>query len=74
MLKTYHVHENPRPHERSPSFPGVDSGCRWHVQTIHRGPDWEGGCVRFGTCSRLRLWLYIAWLRMGGYRRDERKW
>jgi len=74
MKKTYHVHINPNPHHRSPSFPMTESGPRFNVQRIHRGNMEEWGTVDFNCDSRLRLWLYLLWLRLRGYRRDERKW
>jgi hypothetical protein len=67
--KTYHTHVNLKPH--FPSKNESNTGCKYHVQRIHRGKDWRSGIIDFGTCSRLKLWMYLLWLKLHGYRKDK---
>jgi len=69
--KTYHVHVNPNPHEKGM---GADSGCKYNVQKIKTGKNWRYGVVDFGTCSRIKLWFYLRWLNLHGFRKDKEKW
>lgn len=88
IVKTYRVHVNPAPHtddfyfhpakqrrchETAPNWRG-DNGHRYNVQRIRRKKGWESGVTDFGTCSKLRLYLYLLYLRLMGYRKDERRW
>ena len=84
-MKNYHVHENFNPHVydrkkgvclqyKCKKQMGVNNGHRFNVQRVFTGEKYRSGVVVFGTCSRKRLWLYLLWLNLKGYRKDKRKW
>jgi hypothetical protein len=82
MKKTYHVHINQKPHADSLGIMwGCDfrgspsnSGHIYNVQRIHRTENTSFGVVDWGTCDKWKLWLYLRWLNLRGYRKDEREW
>lgn len=52
-----------------------DSGCKYHVNTMHVSENGSSGGVHFGTCSEFRLILHLIGLMLRGYRKsDDRQW